>query len=358
MTVFDGLDPEQAAPIDLSTVLSPQWLGAALSCGRAQPVSVQSVHVVEVLGPSATKVRLVAECDFGAGPPTPTALCLKGFFGADVHGYLKSGVQRTEALFYRECAPLLGVRVPRCVYAGIDPRTQAGVIVMEDLIARGGRFHSVLQPYGVTEAQASLDQLARLHAGSQAREAHRRPWVTSRLAALAAYDQVPASRLTELMQGPRGDGLPGVLRDGERMYAAMRALARLDPQRASVLVHGDAHAGNVFVLPEGTGWVDWQLLQRGHWSLDVAYHVAAVLTPAQRALHERDLLQYYLDRVQAHSGSAPNLTAAWADYCAAFAYGYFLWGITQRVAPEVIREFVVRLGSAVADHGSFEHLGV
>ena len=40
------------------------------------------------------------------------------------------------------------------------------------------------------------------------------------------------------------------------------------------------------------------------------------------------------------------------------AYGYFLWAITQRVQPEIIVEFVTRLGTAVAAHESFETLGV
>ncbi|MFD2135687.1 phosphotransferase [Novosphingobium resinovorum] len=29
------------------------------------------------------------------------------------------------------------------------------------------------------------------------------------------------------------------------------------------MIHGDAHAGNVFRTPEGMGVIDWQLLQRG-----------------------------------------------------------------------------------------------
>jgi hypothetical protein len=39
-------------------------------------------------------------------------------------------------------------------------------------------------------------------------------------------------------------------------------------------------------------------------------------------------------------------------------YGYFMWGITQRVERPVLETFVARLGSAVQDHASFDRLGV
>jgi hypothetical protein len=39
-------------------------------------------------------------------------------------------------------------------------------------------------------------------------------------------------------------------------------------------------------------------------------------------------------------------------------YGYYMWGITRRVDPPIIRQFTDRLGRAVMRHGSFELLGV
>jgi hypothetical protein len=73
---------------------------------------------------------------------------------------------------------------------------------------------------------------------------------------------------------------------------------------------------------------------------------------------EAELLSYYLDRLEAHGGTAPPWDDAWDRYREAVAYGMYLWGITLRVDAPIIREFSWRLGSAVADHDSLERLGV
>jgi len=347
----------EPAPIDLDRVLSPEWLAAALARDGA-PADVKSVKVVDIFGPSATKARV--ELEFGSrSAGLHRAYCIKGFFGAGALGYLKSGVQVTEASFYRECAARLPVRVPDCAYAGVDRETNAGVIVMKDLITAGARFLTALEPYTVEQARASLDQLARLHAASSTPEmlAHW-PWVRSRVEELTRYQHVPAPRVTELMTTDRGEGLPDEVRDGERIYAALAAIGRRTASSPLCLIHGDAHAGNVFQAAGGIGLVDWQLLQRGQWSLDVAYHVAAVLTVDDRRASEEELLRHYLARFTAHGGAAPDFAEAWTRYREALAYGLFLWAITVRVDPSIIRQFIIRLGTAVADHRSMHLLGV
>jgi aminoglycoside phosphotransferase (APT) family kinase protein len=39
----------------------------------------------------------------------------------------------------------------------------------------------------------------------------------------------------------------------------------LDAQGPQYFIHGDCHAGNIYRMAEGTGLIDWQLLQRGGW---------------------------------------------------------------------------------------------
>jgi len=342
------------APLVLEEVLDPAWLGMALG-----GIEVRDVQVVEMLGPSCTKVRMELAFGPGVDPAMPTAYCLKGFFGDPALGYLQSGTQLTEAAFYRDCAPHLTMRLAECVHAGSDEQTGAGVILMKDLIAGGARFLTALEPYSVEQARSSVDQLARLHAASwgEAKLA-RWPWVRPRVEELTNYKGVPRERLTELMRGERGEPLPDELRDGQRIYAALTSIAGRDAGLQHCLVHGDAHAGNVFETPEGCGMVDWQLLQRGHWSLDVAYHIGAVMTVENRRQHEESLLRHYLDRLDAHGGQAPAWDEAWDRYRESLAYGMFLWGITVRVDPPIIMEFNRRLGTAVADHESFRRLGV
>src|SRR5262249_33277115 len=106
------------------------------------------------------------------------------------------------------------------------------------------------------------------------------------------------------------------------------------------------------------GLIDWQVVQRGAWALDVAYHVGAVLTVDNRAAHERDLLAHYLGVARALGAPVPDDPTAWGQYRDALVYGYYMWAITQRVERPVIEEFVHRLGSAVEAHDSLHRVGV
>lgn len=107
-----------------------------------------------------------------------------------------------------------------------------------------------------------------------------------------------------------------------------------------------------------TALIDWQVLQRANWALDIAYHVGAVLTVADRRASERDLLDHYLDRLASFGITPPTQAEAWRLYRASVAYGFYMWAITRRVDPPVIHEFVTRLGTAVADFDSYTLLEV
>jgi aminoglycoside phosphotransferase (APT) family kinase protein len=135
---------------------------------------------------------------------------------------------------------------------------------------------------------------------------------------------------------------------------APRPIAAQVREQPNCLVHGDAHAGNVYRDAEGQlGIVDWQVLQKGEWAQDVAYHLAAVLAPEDRRVHERRLLDHYLGRLKSLGGPAIDADIAWTRYRAGMVYGYYLWAITRKVDPEITHEFVRRLGLAVSNLDSF-----
>jgi hypothetical protein len=345
------------APIDVDRVLNCEWLSAALSHGR-DPVKVRSFQVLETLGPSALKIRIKLDFEETPPPEIPGQICIKGIFDAALTQWLKSGAQQAEAYFYKFLAPRLSVRVPQSLYSGFDPETMAGLVVMEDLIPKGVHFLTALSPYTPEQARQSLDQLARLHGGGCGIEAGAYDWLKPKLGEMGRSQAMPAARLTELLNGERGEAVPDEVKDGPRIYAALVRMAERLNAKDPFLVHGDAHAGNVWEGPEGVGLVDWQVLQRGPWSMDVAYHMGAALDVEDRRHNERDLLRHYLERLRAHGGPAIAFEDAWPQYQASVAYGLFMWGITLRVEPPIIRQFVTRLGTAAADHKSFELLGV
>ena len=343
------------APLNVDAVRNAGWLGEALSRGSGRRVDVAGFKELECLGPSALKLRMRIDYASGQGD-LPDQICIKGIFDPALSTWLTSGAQQAEALFYRDIAPRLSVRVPRGLYAGYDEATMAGHVIMEDMIPKGVRFLSAMSPYSIEQMRGSLDQLARLHGGSWSADPAAEPWIRSKLAQFAGGAIMPADALSALMQDGRGEGLPDRLLQGETIFAAIEALSHRD--LPSGFVHGDCHAGNVFDGPEGIGLVDWQVLQRGHWSLDVAYHMAAALSVDDRRAHEDELLRHYLAALAQHGGSVIALDDARDQLAQAFPYGLLLWGVTRRVEAPIVRRFVERLGTACADHDSLSRLGL
>jgi aminoglycoside phosphotransferase (APT) family kinase protein len=124
------------------------------------------------------------------------------------------------------------------------------------------------------------------------------------------------------------------------------------------MLHGDTHAGNVFLTEAGPGLLDWQLIQRGSWATDVAYHIGSVLETDDRRRSEWDLLRGYLVRLAELGVAVPVWGAAVTSYKQHLAYGMFLWAMTQFTPEELTTATLQRLGHAVEDHHTFELLGV
>ncbi|TVV76720.1 phosphotransferase [Sphingomonas solaris] len=343
------------APATLDDVVSPAWLGAMLGT-RWPGVEVRGVEIVETLVTQATKVRLKLDVA-GGGADVPTRICIKGVL-VDSGAHPSASI--VETLFYRHAAETLPVTVPGCIYANLDATGTRGVTVMHDVIAAGATFCSALVPFTPDEAIDGLEQLARLHAAAwEGSDAYALPWIPPFLDRIASAPIMAPDVLQGLLDGPRGAPLPAAIRSADRLQRGLVALAAQVRDQPRCLVHGDAHAGNVYRTADGTlGLVDWQILQKGHWAQDVAYHLAAVLSPEDRRAHERHLLDHYRIRLAALGGPALDADEAWASYRAGFVYGYFLWAITRKVEPVLINEFVRRLGLAVDDLDSFGVLGI
>lgn len=263
----------------------------------------------------------------------------------------------TEPIFYRDVAATLGVRVPPCEYTGIDDATGTGIVVMRDLVVAGAVFGDPCDSYTPERSAAVLGELARLHAATWGRSPASLPrQLQPSLRSLTKV--VGPELLSELLVDGRADTLPAAVTDGHRLHAAMHAMAALDAD-TQCLVHGDLHTGNLYTLPDGSpGLIDWQVVQLGHFALDIGYHLATALEPSVRAQYERDLLDHYLDRLASHCVTPPTREDAWLAYRSRLAYGFFMWGITRFQPRVVIEHFVHRLGQAVSEHNSLDLLGV
>jgi len=342
-TVGAGFDP---IPEEVSKLLDPQWLTQALSLvGKGEQVT--EVTRTDGSRTVAEKVHFTVTID-GTRGKRQHPLVAKGHFG---DGFNSLG---TEARAYRDLLPHLTVRTPTAHYAGVDEEGGRGLIVMDDVIALGGRILDARSPYSAETCRDSLAQLALLHAGTWHDPRWDVDWLAPRIANMASM--FPADALQTLLDDGRATDLAPALRDADALQAAMARTAELP---ATCVLHGDTHSGNAYLdAQDQLCWFDWQISQRGTWAVDVAYHLGTVLDVEVRRAHERDLLQHYLDELRSHDVETPTFEDAWEQYTLAFTWGYFLWTITSISSREVVLLHVPRLGAALTDHDTFRRLGV
>ncbi len=345
-------EPKLRVPSTLDEALDPAWLSEALA-SVAQGGKVTAVETVELIKTVATKVRFKATFDGAAGTQD---FCLKGLLDVDEMTKMGGSTCVLEGDFYLKLAAKLNVQVPEAIAVVTDREAKQSVLIMRDVIAGGGRFCSALEAFTVEEAASSVAQIAHLHAGSALLD--QTPWIVPRIPSLGRMAHITPEILQGLLDGPRGDNLSPAVRNGTRLIAGMQALGDKDAGRPQFLVHGDAHAGNIFRTEQGSGLIDWQVMQRSGWAVDVAYHLCAVLPVELAETEERNLLNHYLELARGHGLTLPDADEAWLQYREAVMYGYYMWGITRRVAPDITIQFTDRLGRAVMRHDSFALLGV
>jgi len=338
---------DEGVPTTVEALLDVAWLSRALGLHADERI-VRS-EVVDSSQTLAQKVRFEVETE-SDGTRTTRALCAKahldGSPGTDLI---------TEAHFYRELAPHVDVRMPTPHYAAVDDAADQAIIIMDDVVALGGRFLNAHTPYALDTARDTLGQLALLHAetwGPPPFADH--DWLAPRIADLVG--RFPPELLQSLLDDGRAPDVAPELRDAVAVTEATRRVGERD---ATCVIHGDTQSGNAYLDRDGRAcWLDWQIAQRGRWSTDVAYHLSTVLDIETRRAHERELLEHYLGALEAAGGPVLSTDEAWDDYTLGFAYGYFLWCITRVSSREIVLIHMPRIAAALTDHDTYRRLGV
>jgi hypothetical protein len=337
-------------PASEAEALSAAWLSAALGT-RFPGIEVLTVTPGPVVSRMSTNIRFHIETRGPLPEGLPADLCIKGYWR------LMAAAQagEPEAMFYRDLADFTGVRTLRHFYADIDPANHHGVVITEDVVASGATFLDSLSPYTPDQVAASLELYAQLHSATwQAPEVPDEPWLGPRLA------QTLRGRGLDVIQknfaAPTAAGIPAAARDAQRLVHTvdgMSAVLAADPSWC--VLHGDAHIGNFFLDKDGEpALLDWQLVQRGPWYIDVGYHIASALSVADRRANEHDLVAHYLDEMKKRGVDLTESDDLWFGLRCGIVYGFFLWAITLKVDPPITTELCTRLGTAVADHEAYE----
>jgi Phosphotransferase enzyme family len=175
---------------------------------------------------------------------------------------------RAEIRFYREIAPVIGVRVPACYRA--EETGEGTVLVLEDL--------SAWRPGADPIAAARV--LSGLHREWEGRAASRWPWLRQAGAAADLVQDLFDRTWPRL--AVRGDLTSPVAALGARLVGrvaeAESAVGRAGPV---TLVHGDAATRNMRTGPDGeVALLDWEDVSAAPGVLDLAWLLVSSVAPA------------------------------------------------------------------------------
>lgn len=349
--------PETAhLPLSLDEVTA-EWLTHALAAQFPGAVVAGVRREREFFG-TAASARLHLRYAPGSAPG-PSSVHVKGGFDDTWRKRVWMALQQ-EVRFYNDFAPDVALNLPRSYHAALDESPQ-GILVLEDLAARGVSFGQNLLPVTADHVASVLEEVATLHADW---------WGSPRLEAIRSWAQPQRTFLKYLFRPKHwelladwtnGDLLVEAVGSANNAILALERLWAWCDEQPATLVHGDLHGGNIYYEPDGRpGFLDWQLTFGGTYSHDMAWIIVTALEPAQRRAHERELVQTYRDALRTAGGPAPALDDMWLAYRKQMAHAVASYGAVPRDngPVPVLEEAGRRVFTAAIDHDVLGALGI
>jgi len=175
----------------------------------------------------------------------------------------------SEVRFYREVAPVVGVRVPECFAAEASPNGTR--LILEDL-STWSHF---------ADPRAVAAELARLHRQWEGVAMRRWPWL--RRAGLGADLIGDLFDRTWPQIAARTDLVPDVYALGEALVGHVNTAELAEGTAGPLtLCHGDASLRNVFSSPSGEiAFVDWEDVRCGAGVADLSWLLVSSVAPTE-----------------------------------------------------------------------------
>jgi aminoglycoside/choline kinase family phosphotransferase len=275
---------------------------------------------------------------FAAGAPKdlPDRVVCKLALGAES---VMAAFYENEVQVYTRLRPELLIEAPRSLGALYDSKSAQFVLMLEDLSQRGARFPNVTQDTALPTVETLVDTLAALHAShwESPRFSNDLSWLQTHLEGRVAYlmnELAPPLIQHEIdTQAFKREMVQRLRTSGPELLAGVKSLQRHQAQLPQTLLHGDAHLGNTYLLPNGAaGFLDWQLCVRGYCMHDVSYLIVTSLAIAQRREYERPLLNRYRERlIELGVLNAPSFDELWNEYRRALVWGVYIGWLTTPV---------------------------
>lgn len=276
---------------------------------------------------------------------------------------LVHGVYRAEVVFYRDLAPTLAIRAPRCHYAAIgDEGTGEFTLVLDDAAPRVQGD----QLAGLTPAQA-LDcavNLAGLHGPR---------WCDPTLDAIPGLPRPSAEDNAALdeMAGPTVEAFLAEL--GHRLSDEERAVCAELPSLVGhwangrrerfAPIHQDFRADNMLVDPSGdlpSLAVDFQTMTIGLPGRDLAFLLSTSLSPEDRRAHEDAIVAAYHEALLGHGVTDYDLDTCRDDYVYGLLQGPvigtfgWLYGSRTERGDDMFVTMMRGAARAIADHDALD----
>jgi aminoglycoside/choline kinase family phosphotransferase len=272
---------------------------------------------------------------------------------------------RTELDFYRQIRPRLEVEAPQMYGGDLEESTGRFIVLIEDLGLRGARFPNATGSLSADEVAGLLATLARVHARYWASPALERdfPWLERPLAGEMVEwfrDLGPRIMRKQLRLDWKAALVEPLHRSEEQLWDALWKLQAILDEQPLALIHGDAHVGNTYLLPDGGGGLlDWQLTKAGSWAHDLTYLIVTALDPELRRIHERELIAGYLSALAKLGVTPPSEADAWLLYRQNVVWGLVIgWVLTPPThhGQAIISASLSRCVTAAMDLESFAAL--
>lgn len=291
---------------DTPADLTPEWFSAALREGGAlgPAAAVEKVNA-NLYGTGQFGLVVRAELGYaGEAGEAPQSVIVK-LPSDDARSRqlgIGIGAYEAEARFYQEVAPRSSIDLPQLYWGSCEPHTGRVTLVLEDL-SSDWQVGDAVAGGSVEQAEAALDQIARIHAELWDDPGLRQvEWISSPARTQLLFDGVPA-------------GLPEFCeRFADRLdphhFATVERLAPKGaeyPARAwhgpMVVTHGDFRLDNVMYRNGRNGLqakvIDWQAVRLGPPMIDTAIWLSSCLSVEDRRTHQDSLLRRYHEQLRA-----------------------------------------------------------
>jgi hypothetical protein len=342
-------------PLEIDDI-NAEWLTTALRT-RAPDVTVQSFEIVREIRGTCTKLWLRLEMDeTGKQTGIPETIVLKG--GFEPHSRHLGHMHEREILAYRDMFGQLGLRSPACYFAEYDAERSQGILLIEDLVARGVQFCNPLAPQTFDQVARRLGALARYHAQTwespELRPGGRLQWLDEAVPMFKTHVQqyFEPEVWDRFIRSPRGAASSVRFHDLDWMKHALDRLEILSRQLPPVGAHGDTHLGNLYIDRDGEpGFFDPQAVVTPGIQ-EVAYHTVCAVDTADRQRWEGALVQHYLDELRRNGIEPPGFDETMRHFGAYLAYAYCIFIINEsHYQSEAINTaYTTRISAAMIDH--------